>query len=104
MKAIVATLLAGGSLVAAEMPSPDTNECGIVSVEIQRGDATLIDPTPPAESLRLVVYCGHAVMTSTGAVRTERALKILDIDIDDAVVIVEAAGDLLDEDVFRPDN
>lgn len=105
MKAIVATLFAGTVLApSADMPSPGVNECAIVSTEILRADPTMIDPTPVAESLRLVVYCGHGVATESGSIRTERDLKIIDVDVEQAQVLAAVAGELVaGDDVFLGD-
>ncbi len=102
MRSIAAALLAGSSV--SGMPAPEINECSIVSTDIVRADVTLVDPTPDALSVRLVVYCGQAVVTQTGASRNERALKFIDLDVVQAAVLVDAADDLLtDDDVFVED-
>ncbi len=98
MKFIIATLLAGGTLAPAELPTPGINECAIVGTEIVRADPTLVDPTPDAVSVRLVVLCGQGVTSSSGTVRTERDLKVIDLDVEQAAVLVEAADDLLTDD------
>lgn len=103
MKLIVAALLAGGTLLAADLPNVDSDECAIVSTDIETGDPTFIDPDPAATTLRLIVYCGTSVTSDTGYVSTIRELKYIDVDLEQAEIIVRAASDLLDDDdVYLP--
>lgn len=98
---ILAALLAGGALFAADMPNVSMDECAVVSLDIETGEPTFIDPEPAAESMRLIVYCGQRVVSSTGYVTNERALKYIDVDLEQAEVIVQAADDMVsDGDVF----
>lgn len=104
MKLIAATLIAGGTLVGAEMPSPGYDECAIVSVDVAAGEPTFIDPEPGATSMRLIAYCGQRVTNSSGSgTHNEPALKFIDVDLEQAEVIVQAAEDLLDDgEVYLP--
>jgi hypothetical protein len=104
MKFIIAAALAGGGTAAFTMPSVGADECAIVSTDIEREDETLIDPEPPAVGVRIIVYCGHEVVNENGISRTDRSLKVIELDVDQATVLVEAADELLDDgDVFLSD-
>ena len=99
MKLFVASLLVGGgTFLAADLPAVDDNECSVVSVTVETPEPTLIDPDPAADAMKLVVYCGHRVPSGENGSRVERALKVIDVDVDTAEVIVNGAADLLDGD------
>lgn len=99
MKLLIAgALLVGGAAVQAELPNVGYDQCDIVSTDVARADETFIDPEPDATSLRLIVYCGQRVITPTGSERNSPELKVIDVDEEQAVVIVDAANDLIQED------
>ena len=99
MKLFVASLLVGGgTFLAADLPAVDDNECSVVSVTVDVPEATLIDPDPAADAMQLVVYCGHRVQSGENGTRIERALKVIDVDVDTAEVIVSGAAGLLESD------
>lgn len=93
----VATLFAGGTLVAAELPAVDFDECAIVSLDIASGEPTFIDPDPAATSMRIFVYCGQRTLNTSGTPINQRALKWIDVDVEQAEVILQAAEDLVEE-------
>lgn len=96
MKLLVASLLVGGgSFLAADLPDVGPDECAIVSVDIERADPTLMDPAPEATALQLIVYCGHTVRSGETATKTERGLKVVEVDLEQAEQLVAAADDLL---------
>lgn len=102
IKIVLAAAVAGAAGFA--LPSVGVDECAVVSTDIERAEATPVDPDPAAEAVRIIVYCGHQVSGAGGTVRTERALKVIDLDVQQATVLVEAAGELLlDGDVFLSD-
>lgn len=104
MKVLIASLIFGGALVpAADLPDVGADECAVVSVDVELADPTLMSPDPDATALRLVVYCGHTVRSGETSTKTDRALKVIDVDRDTAELIVTAAGDLLAaDDTFTP--
>lgn len=91
---IAASALLAGGLVPMDLPRPDRDSCELVSVTVEREPSTLADPDPAITSLRLVVYCGQSVPTESGNLRNDPALKVLDLDVDNAELIVAAAEDL----------
>ena len=101
MKLAIATLLAGGTLVTGDLPSVGYDECQIVDVIITTGEPTFIDPEPAATAMQIIEYCGQRVVTSTGSFVNQPAFKSVDVDLDHAEIIVQAAGELLgDGDVY----
>src|SRR5690606_6279102 len=99
MKLFVASLLVGGgTFLAADLPAVDDNECSVVSVMVETPEPTLIDPDPTADAMQLVVYCGHRVPSGENGTRVERALKVIDVDVDTAEVIVSGAAGLIASD------
>lgn len=105
MKFAIATLLTGGTLLAGtDMPTPGYDECSIVATDVAYGEPTFVEPEPAAESMRLFVYCGQRVPNSTGSgSHNERSVKWIDVDREQAEIIVGAADDLLnDGEVYLP--
>jgi hypothetical protein len=58
MKLIAASLLAGGSFVAAEVVNPDRNECLAVMAEIERSDPTVMQAEGELIAVEFLVECG----------------------------------------------
>lgn len=101
---IVGVMLGGGALVALELPTPGYDQCDIIEVKVERAEPTFIDPDPPATGMLLIEYCGQRMPNSSGSgYHNERATKYVDVDVDQAEIIVEGAQDLLnDGEVYLP--
>lgn len=106
MKFIIATLLAGGVFVTADMPNVSYDECQFVARNFETDDAaTPINPEPDITAARLYLWCGQRSYGASGTLLNVPALKWVDIDREQAEILRPAIADILDdEDVFIGSN
>lgn len=101
MKFVIATLVAGGTVFAANLPNPAYDECVLVDPIITTETPTFVNPEPDATAMQLIVYCGQRVQTTSGTYINQQAFKLINIDVDQAQLILRAAEDIAaDGDVF----
>lgn len=96
MKFIAATLLAGGTLVSADLPNPQVGECVIADVVVTRSEPTMIDPDGEVLGLRIWQSCGYQYPNGTGGYAAKDDVFVTDVDLDIAELIAAAAGELVE--------
>ncbi len=83
MKLIIGTLLAGGTLVTADMPNPNVGECEIADAVVTRSEPTFINPDGEVTGLRVWQVCGYQVPTGVGSnMRAVDDEFVTDIELD----------------------
>ncbi len=102
---MIAGALGGTSLLGSAIPNAPTGECVLLDTAIDTEPATYVEPDPAATSMRLYLVCGFQTVNSSGNPVGTDDVFILDVDVEQAEVIVGAASDLLaaDGDVFVSD-
>lgn len=94
MKSLAALLL-GGTFFTADLPNPQVGECVIADVVITRTEPTMIDTDGEVTGIRLWQVCGFQVPTETGVAARDDTFNT-ELDLDDAELLVAAAGELVE--------
>lgn len=97
MKFIIATVLGGSTLVAANMPNPNVGECAIADFVVERSEPTMIDPDGEVTGARLWQVCGYQFPNGTGGYTSKDDAFWTVVDPELAELIVAAAGDLVED-------
>ena len=94
MKLIIGTILAGSGVFAgANLPNPDIGACELADAVVHRSTPTMIAPDGEITSSRLWLVCGYQYPGASGVVNKDDTF-VLELDADQATVVVEAASEL----------
>lgn len=97
MKFIIATVLGGGTLVAANMPNPSIGECAIADFVFTRSEPTMIDPDGEITGARQWQVCGFQIPNGAGGYTAKDDTFYLDLTADEAEMVLAAAGELSED-------
>ena len=92
---LAAAALPFASLAPSNLPSDD--ECEIAGIEYDRTEPTFISEGE-ITGATLFISCEFKVPTDVGAVRTVRDVKWIELDAEQAQVLIDAAEELVEGD------
>lgn len=79
---LIATLLFGGTLFAADLPNPEVGACVIADAVVTRSEPTMIDPDGAVTGMRIWQVCSFQHPTDTGGMRTVDDSFVTEIDLE----------------------